>query len=102
MNFLSSLVVQMKMSDGQDQISGGKVMLDRYREPFIAGNRDEGRAALVVKNLPASAGDARHAGLIPGPGRPPWRKAQQPTLVFLPGESHGGLWSIGSQRVGRN
>jgi hypothetical protein len=78
MNFLSSLVVQMKMSDGQDQISGGKVMLDRYQEPFIAGNRDEGRAALVVKNLPASAGDARHSGLIPGPGRPPGGRHSNP------------------------
>ena len=27
--------------------------------------------ALVVKNLPANAGDARHAGLIPGSGRSP-------------------------------
>ena len=33
---------------------------------------NEGRAsqvALVVKNLPASAGDVREAGLIPGLGR---------------------------------
>ena len=33
----------------------------------------------------------------------PWRKAWQPTPVFLPGESHGarpgGLWSIWLQRV---
>ena len=28
------------------------------------------QAALVVKNLPASAGDGREAGLIPGLGRP--------------------------------
>ena len=41
--------------------------------------------ALVVKNLPASAGDARDAGSIPGPGRRAW----QPTPVFLPRESHG-------------
>ena len=27
--------------------------------------------ALVVKNLPANAGDIRDAGLIPGPGRSP-------------------------------
>ena len=57
----------------------------------------------MVKNPPANAGDIRHAGSIPGSGRPPWR-AWQPTPVFLPGESpwtqeHGGLQSIGSQRV---
>ena len=33
-----------------------------------------------------------HAGdlsSIPGLGRPPWRREWLPTLVFLPGESHG-------------
>ena len=29
------------------------------------------QVALVVKNLPASAGDIRDAGSMPGPGRPP-------------------------------
>ena len=28
-------------------------------------------------------------GSIPGLGRSPWRRKWQPTLVFLPGESHG-------------
>ena len=37
---------------------------------------------LVVKNLPANAGDVRDVGLIP------WRRALHPTPVFLPGESH--------------
>ena len=34
----------------------------------------------------------------------PWRKAWQPTPIFLPGESHGQrrLQHIGSQRVGHN
>ena len=31
----------------------------------------------------------RAAGSISGLGRPPGGRAQQPTLVFLPGESHG-------------
>ena len=44
--------------------------------------------ALVVKNLPAYAGDIRDTDLIPGLGRFPWRRAYQPTQVFLPGESH--------------
>ena len=39
----------------------------------------------MVKNTPANAGDC---GLIPGWGRSPWRKARQPTPVFLPGDSH--------------
>ena len=41
----------------------------------------------VVKNPPA--GDARVLGLIPGwGGKIPWRRAQQPTPVFLPGKFH--------------
>ena len=40
----------------------------------------------VVKDLPASAGDA---GSIPGLGRSPWSKSWQRTPVFLPGKSHG-------------
>ena len=44
---------------------------------------------LAVKNLPANAGDIRDIGSIPGSGRFPWRRAWQPTPVFLPGESHG-------------
>ena len=40
-------------------------------------------------------------------GKIPWRKAWQPTPVFLPDKSHGqrslvALWSIGSQRVGHH
>ena len=42
---------------------------------------------LVVKNPPTNAGDMRH-GFDPWIGKIPWRKAWQPTLVFLPGESH--------------
>ena len=42
----------------------------------------------MVKNLPANAGDVRGGGSIPGTGRS-WRRAQQLTLVFLPGEFHG-------------
>ena len=44
----------------------------------------------VVKNLPANAGDLRDVGLFDlWVGKIPWRKAWQPTPVFLPGESHG-------------
>ena len=56
--------------------------------------------ALVVKNLPANAGDVRDTGSIPGLGRFPWRRKWQPTPGFLPGESHGqGAWRGTVQRV---
>ena len=41
------------------------------------------KVALVVKNLPANAGDRRDTGSIPGSGRSPGEG------LFLPGESHG-------------
>ena len=45
------------------------------------------QVALVVKNLPANAGDVTDVGLIPG--KIPWRRKWQPTPVLLPEESHG-------------
>ena len=44
---------------------------------------------LVVKNLPVNAGDARDFQFDLWVGKIPWRRAWQPTPVFLPGESHG-------------
>ena len=41
----------------------------------------------MVKNSPANAGDIRDTGSIPEWGRFPWRRAWQPTPVFLPGGS---------------
>ena len=59
------------------------------------------QVVLVVKNLPANAGDPRGWGSIPGLGKIPLRRAWQPTLVFLPGESWqeepGGLCPLGYQ-----
>ena len=46
------------------------------------------QVALVVKNLLASAGDMRHRFDL-RVRRVPWRRAWQPTPVFLPGESYG-------------
>ena len=43
--------------------------------------------ALVVKNLPANAGDIKEEGSIPGLGRS-LEEAWQPTPIFLPGECH--------------
>ena len=47
------------------------------------------QVVLVVKNLPANAGNPGDLGLIPGSGKIPWRREWQPTPVFLPGESPG-------------
>ena len=47
------------------------------------------QVALVVKILPANAGDIRDAGCIPGSGRPSGGGNGNPLPVFLPGESHG-------------
>ena len=44
------------------------------------------QVALVVKNLPVSAGDTKTEDSIPGLGRFPWRRAWQPTPVFFPGK----------------
>ena len=42
-----------------------------------------------VKNPPASAGNIRDIGSIPGLGRSPGGENGNLTPVFLPGESHG-------------
>ena len=47
------------------------------------------QVALVVKKLPANAGDIKHSGSITGVRKIPWRRAWQPTPVVLSGESHG-------------
>ena len=47
------------------------------------------QVALVVKNLPANAGDIRDVGSIPGLGRSPGEWAWQPAPISLLGESHG-------------
>ena len=47
------------------------------------------QVALVVKNPPASAGDVRGTGSIPGLGRCPGGEHGNPTPAYLPGESHG-------------
>ena len=59
----------------------------------------------MVKDLPANAGDKR-CRLDSWVGKIPWRTAQQPTPVFLPGEIHGQRSLVGyspwSHRVGYN
>ena len=42
----------------------------------------------VVKNPSANVEEIRDTGSLPGFRKIPWRRAWQPTPVFLPGESH--------------
>ena len=61
----------------------------------------------MEKNPPANAGDRKNHGFDPRVGKIPWRRAWQPTPVFLPEESpwteeSGGLQSMGSQRGRHN
>ena len=58
------------------------------------------KVALMVKNLPANAGNLRETGSILGLGRSPAGGHGNP-LVFLPGESHGQRNQAG-QRVGKS
>ena len=58
------------------------------------------QVALVVKNLPVTAGDKRH-GFDPWVGKIPWRRKWQPTPVFLPGEFHGQKSLVGHSPWGR-
>ena len=61
-----------------------------------------GQVSLVVKNLPANAGDIRHTGLIPGSGRSPEEgmATHCSTLVWrIPWtEERGRLQSMGVSR----
>ena len=62
------------------------------------------RVALVVKNPPANAGDARDMSLIPGLGSEkwnPWSEKWNPTPVFLPGKFHGQRSQAGYSPRGR-
>jgi len=59
--------------------------------------------AQLVKNPPAMQENL----FSPWVGKIPWRRAWQPTPIFLPGEypwteESGGLQSTGLQRVGHN
>ena len=58
-----------------------------------------------LKESPCNAGDAGDTGSAPGSGKITWRRAWQPTPVFLPWriprkEEPGGFQSLGSHRIG--
>ena len=43
----------------------------------------------AIKNPPPDVGDTRRLRFDPWVRKTPWRRKWQPTLVFLPGKSHG-------------
>ena len=66
------------------------------------------QVVIAIKNPPANARDIREMASTPWVRKISWRRAWQPSPVFLPGESHGQRegytvkLSIGSQRVGHD
>ena len=59
--------------------------------PIVRNLQIASEVVLVVKNLPATAEDVRHTGLIPGSGRSPGRGNDS----FLENPmNRGGWWSI--------
>ena len=66
----------------------------------ITGEKWASQVTLIVKSLPANAGDKRDAGLIPGWGRSPER-AWHPMPVILPRESRGQRSPVGCRLWGR-
>ena len=79
------------------------VFLKLSPDMFVSG---ASQVMLVVKNLPANAGDIRDVGSIPGPGRSPGGghgiHSSIPAWRIPWTEEPGGLQSIGSQRVTHN
>ena len=54
----------------------------------------------MIKNLPASEGDSRESGSIPGSGRFPGGGNGHPLMFSLGNPTEKGAWqSLGSQRV---
>ena len=49
------------------------------------GGSGDGASQVAVKNLPANAGDVSNAGFDPWAGKIPWRRAQPPIPLLLPG-----------------
>ena len=59
------------------------------------------QVVLVVKNLPTNAEDVKILGFDPWVRKIPWKRARQPTPVFLPGESHEQRNLVGYSPWGR-
>ena len=55
----------------------------------LKSSKGASQMVLMVKNLPANAGDVKRCRFDSWVGKIPWKRAWQPTPVFLPEESHG-------------
>ena len=66
------------------QEEAGSLALEPFGVKRVASN---GKAQWS-KNLPANARDVKRHRFDPWVGKIPWRRAWQPTPVFLPGKSH--------------
>ena len=61
---------------------------------FTVSMKEASQVVLVVKNLPANAGDVR-CGFDPWVRKIPWNKKWYPIPVFLPGKFHGERSTVG-------
>ena len=85
-----AIVPLRKWAQGRAQGIGAQV--SQIAKPLASSQTKRGLAsqlALVVKNLPANAGDIKRSRFNPRVRKIPWNRKWQPTPVFLPGESHG-------------
>ena len=51
--------------------------------------RNKGYLLCLIREMLLPMQECRRPGFDPGVGKIPWRRNCQPTLVFLPGKSHG-------------
>ena len=62
------------------------ILILLFNNPYVCACAFQ--VVLVVKNPPVTIGRCKRHGFDSWVGKIPWRRAQQPTPVFLPGESH--------------
>ena len=84
-NHLKHLCICSPHSEAVSLISA-----EAQEKQLLSSMRRQGlsQMALVVKNPLANAEDVERWEFNPWVGKIPWRRAQQPTSVFLPGKSH--------------
>ena len=72
-----------------------RALVDPGYQIFLAS-----QVALVVKNLPANAGDIKNVSLIPGSGRSPGGEHGNPLqLSCVENSMDGGAWQVIVPRV---
>ena len=90
-------------SGDQARAQGMGAQVDQIAKPLASSQTKRNlasQAALVVKNLPANAGDIKSCRFNPWVRKIPWNRKWQPTPVFLPGEAHGRrAWQATVHRV---